>query len=450
MILKTFINTIRNFGVNNQEDILEQKRTMLLNEISLFLAFMVLLYIPQAFVENVALNLTLIAFSELAVIIPIWLNSRNKIISARWFFCVVDITLVMLMILVYGLGMRFDFILLLYGMISIIFFTKGWQRIFLLIYIVVLQAFAIYYTSNYPTLGDTPNLRYIEVLTFAFVNIGVVVIIGRYISVSTLIETNLMFAIRELDTKSQILHQNQTQIQEQNLKLEAANQELEKFAYIASHDLKSPLRGVNSFLKLIKRKVQEQDNPEVLKEVDAAVLRAEQMNFLIQDILDFSKIGIDEEISEINLNEILKVLQEDMEENLLVIKPQICIDKLLPTIRANPKQIFILFNHLIENGLLYNDSEIPSISINYSIDEQHIIFTFKDNGFGIAKKNQEVVFEMFKRLHTQDQYKGSGVGLAVCKKIVERYDGQIELFSQLHQSTTITVKFPKIMFIAHN
>lgn len=449
-MLKTLINNICYLGVNSHEDILEQKRTMLLNEISLFLALMVLLYIPQAFVEHTAFNLSLIALSELAVVIPFLLNARDRTISARLFFCLAGISLTTLMVLIYGSEMRFDYIPLLLGMISIIFFTQWWQRILLLLFIAVCHAFAIYYIFNYSPLSALPHLGYVEILTFVFVNVGVVVIIGRYISASTLIETNLKAAIEELDTKSQILLQNQTQIQEQNLKLEAANQELEKFAYVASHDLKSPLRSVNSFLKLIKRKVRRYDNPEVLKEIDAATQRAEQMGLLIQDILDFSKIGMDKEIADINLNEMLQILQAEMDNDGMAKNVSIHTDKPLPNLRANAKQIFMLFNHLIENGLLYNNSEIPSVHINYTTSAQHIIFTFKDNGIGIAKKNQEAVFEMFKRLHTQDQYKGSGIGLAVCKKIVEQYDGQIELESQLHQGTTMTIKFPKTMLISHN
>jgi len=295
---------------------------------------------------------------------------------------------------------------------------------------------------NFPSFLELPHYDFFETISFTSLILGTVLIIGRYISSSTQIEQNLKEALEQLDTKNQILEASRQKIQLQNKKLEYANQELERFAYIASHDLKSPLRSVNSFLKLIKRKVKNYQDTSITNEIDKATQRAEQMNLLIQDILNFSKIGIDNTPFVIDLNLIIKVLQLEMSQIFTSKNVTIEVMHQLPAIYANEKQIYLLFNNIIKNGLLYNEDKKPKISISTEINSEYILFKFKDNGIGIAPENQEIVFEMFKRLHLQEQYQGSGVGLAVCKKIITQLNGEIYIKSTLGEGTLCMVKMP--------
>lgn len=212
---------------------------------------------------------------------------------------------------------------------------------------------------------------------------------------------------------------------------------------MASHDLKSPIRNISSFLNLIKRRLKNHDDQDIHEYIEFATNSAYQMNNLIQDILEYSRINSLEnrEQQNINLNELISGIQENMEEQLKKRNAIIIVDK-LPTIFFNPEYIYILFENLIENGILYNESPIPAISVFSKNDGDFIKIIIKDNGMGIADEHKEQVFEMFKRLHTQVKYKGSGIGLAICKKIVEQMKGTIHVEDSKNGGCTFIIRLP--------
>ncbi len=217
---------------------------------------------------------------------------------------------------------------------------------------------------------------------------------------------------------------------EYNHELERSNDELERFAYIASHDLKTPLRNVVSFLNLIQRKTKKYEDKSLNEYIDIAVSGATQMNRLIKDVLEISRINANELRKEpIDLNDTIFYISNILQKQMIASDASIQSDY-LPTIEADQTQIKQLFQNLIENGIKYNKNEQPAIKIIYEEQEHHHLFQIKDNGIGIQKDYHKKVFEMFKRLHTLSDYEGTGIGLAICKKITTLYGGKIWLQSE--------------------
>ena len=208
--------------------------------------------------------------------------------------------------------------------------------------------------------------------------------------------------------------------------LEEKNKELERFASVASHDLKEPLRMIVSFLQLLERKYKGQLDEKADQYIHFAVDAAQRMNILISDLLDFSKVGNENTTKEeIDLNLIIKD-QEGYFSQLLNESGGTLDFASLPIITGKKVPISLLFRNLIANAIKYRKPDLPpKITIEGKDCVDHWELSVTDNGIGVDSEYREVIFEMFKRLHTKQEYPGTGLGLAVCKKIVEQHNGKI-------------------------
>ncbi len=240
-----------------------------------------------------------------------------------------------------------------------------------------------------------------------------------------------------LDDRIQLFNQQlEKKVAEKTAELKASNVELERFAYVASHDLQEPLRMVTSFLQLLEKKLEGTLDETDKKYIDFAIGGAERMKKLIHDLLEYSRLGNSTEaIKNVDCNELLSTLRSffkiRMEETkaILDIKP-------LPVIQGSPSQIQQLFQNLLGNAIKYHSDEIPEIEIGSEEHEEYWQFYVKDNGIGIDPKFFDKVFIIFQRLHHKADYSGTGIGLAICKKIVERHGGRIWVESELGKGST--------------
>jgi light-regulated signal transduction histidine kinase (bacteriophytochrome) len=241
----------------------------------------------------------------------------------------------------------------------------------------------------------------------------------------------------------ELLLSNETLL-ETNKKLEQSNAELERFAYIASHDLKSPLRNIISFMNLIERKLKNTEDKDIKEYLRFVTENAMQMNVLIQDVLEFSRLDSEanhHRIEKIDLNDTLMLAIQNLQENLQQSKAEVVSGK-LPVIQANSVYFLQLLQNIIGNGIKYNQNEKPTVTIAHKqLNQQHIL-SFHDNGIGIATQYHEQIFEMFKRLHTKEEYKGTGIGLAICKKVVHSFGGKIWLESEIGKGSTFFISIP--------
>ncbi len=228
-----------------------------------------------------------------------------------------------------------------------------------------------------------------------------------------------------------------------NKKLEKSNEELKRFAYIASHDLKEPLRNISGFLHLIERRKENLTEETATEYLTLAKSNAIQMHELIEDVLNYSQLNDSkEETQKTNLNFIIDQIVSTKKEELDQQKAKVIYNQ-LPSLNVLTSDMTRLFQNLIENGLKYNTSSAPTIEIESVENQNEFCLFIKDNGIGIEKDYYSKIFEMFSRLHTRNVYKGSGIGLASCKKIVEKYGGEIHVQSKINKGTTFIVTFPR-------
>jgi light-regulated signal transduction histidine kinase (bacteriophytochrome) len=253
-----------------------------------------------------------------------------------------------------------------------------------------------------------------------------------------ILETVICFTdITERKTNEIVLKQLNASLESHAKELLESNAELEKFANIASHDLQEPLRMVSSFLGLIEKKYSPIIDETGKKYIDFAIDGTKRMRQMILDLLEYSRIGKKEDKKEdLNLNELMNeirmLLQKSIEEKAasFEIAP-------LPTIHSFRAPILQVFQNLIENALKYSKQDLsPRISISFTELKDHWQFSVSDNGIGIKEEYYSKIFVIFQRLHSKDEIPGSGLGLAVAKKIVENLGGKIWVQSEEGKGST--------------
>ncbi|MFK8104884.1 MAG: ATP-binding protein [Saprospiraceae bacterium] len=235
----------------------------------------------------------------------------------------------------------------------------------------------------------------------------------------------------------------QSGLKKSNWKLKKSNQELERFAYIASHDLKSPLRNINNFINLFNRKyidVLDENGKEYLQIIST---NAQQMQHLIEDILEYSQNDMQPAKKEkVDLNKILNQLSAQISGEGKYQDYQIDFTP-LPILNSDFTRVKQVFQNLVENGLKYNTSDLKKVTIEFSAQKNTIHFLIKDNGIGIKAEYHDRIFEMFQRLHNTGTYEGTGIGLAICKKSVLLLGGAIAVTSTVDVGSIFELTFPK-------
>ncbi len=236
---------------------------------------------------------------------------------------------------------------------------------------------------------------------------------------------------------------DEEKIKQYTEEIKNSNIELERFAYVASHDLQEPLRMVSSFLKLLEKELDGKLNETCKEYIYYAVDGAARMKILVNDLLQYARVGSNkEDFSATNTNEIMdyvnRVLKEDIEQNHAVITVAT-----LPVITANKTLISQLFINLVGNALKYHDGRVPEIEVGSTEKPDQWIFFVKDNGIGIDPKFFDRIFIIFQRLHSKNEFSGTGIGLAICKKIVEVHKGKIWVESEEGKGSTFYFNIPK-------
>ena len=224
--------------------------------------------------------------------------------------------------------------------------------------------------------------------------------------------------------------------------LKRSNEELEQFAYVSSHDLQEPLRMITSYLQLLQRKYQGNLDDKADKYINFAVDGAVRMQNLIIDLLEYSRVDTgDDEPGSIDCKFILNKVLFDIKAVIKENNATISHDP-LPEVMADSTQIVQVFQNLIINGIKFHGEEAPKIHISAEKIANEWVFSVQDNGIGIDPQYSERIFEIFKRLNSRDRYPGTGMGLAICKKIVERHGGRIWVESKLGKGSTFYFTLP--------
>jgi len=243
----------------------------------------------------------------------------------------------------------------------------------------------------------------------------------------------LAVSVRDITTRRKA----QARLVETMLELNRSNEELEQFAYIASHDLQEPLRMVASYTQLLAKRYKGKLDADADDFIAFAVGGANRMQLLIQDLLMYSRVhtkgeGLESISSELALEQATVRLRKEIAAGGARVT-----HGPLPTVMADQGQLVQLFQNLVGNAIKYQPAGVPTVHISsVKNDDGKWMFSVQDNGLGIEAQYFERIFGMFQRLHKREEFEGSGIGLAICKKIVERHNGSISVESRLGQGST--------------
>src|SRR6266550_4519865 len=225
--------------------------------------------------------------------------------------------------------------------------------------------------------------------------------------------------------------------------LARSNAELEQLAYVASHDLQEPLRMVSSYTQLLAKRYQGRLDSDADKFIAYAVDGANRMQRLIQDLLAYSRVGkVQKELVEVSTEAALQNALINLSQAIAESSAIITYDSLRPVVMSEI-QLTQLFQNLVGNAIKYHGPEIPRIRISCSTKEKELTFSVRDNGLGIARQHYDRIFVMFQRLHARDEFSGTGIGLAISKKIVERHGGRLWVQSEPGKGSTFSFSLPE-------
>ncbi len=231
--------------------------------------------------------------------------------------------------------------------------------------------------------------------------------------------------------------------------LQRSNQDLERYAIVASHDLKEPLRAVSGYCRFLQEDYSESLDSEGRRFVEKAIEGADRMQQMVNDLLEYSRVSRAElPIETVDLNAVVAGVRVDLQQRIVDTGANITVEH-LPSIRGSHGQLTQLFQNLLSNSMKFVPKDRkPCITITSDCSVEDLSVIVADNGLGIAETNRTRVFEIFQRLNRREDYPGTGLGLAICERIMDRHHGGIEIISELGQGSQFRLRFPRHLEIA--
>jgi signal transduction histidine kinase len=249
------------------------------------------------------------------------------------------------------------------------------------------------------------------------------------------------FETEQKEKEAALLKEKNEEIKRYVHKLEISNNELKQFAHIASHDLREPLRMITSYMGLTQRSMKDTMTEQQAEFIHFAIDGAKRMDQLIVDVLRLARVDTNPRVEMVRLTNVVEEIRLNLDA-LLKEKNAVVISSDLPKIVADRTQMLQVLQNIISNGIKYNESEQPGVIIKWHIKGDELEITVADNGIGIPESYRERVFEMFKRVQTEKQYSGSGIGLTICKKIIEGMGGRIKIEDNPKGGTLFRITLP--------
>ena len=248
---------------------------------------------------------------------------------------------------------------------------------------------------------------------------------------------------RSMDISSNELIEANSKLEEQAQKLQRSNEELREFAFAVSHDLREPLRTIASYIQLVELRLKEHLNPETKEFMGFAVSGVKRLQNMLEGMLKYAQVEEGQkDFNKQDLNIILEIALDNLHENIKNSEANVKVESLMPQVSGNRMQLIQLFQQLISNSLKFRHEETPVISISAEIRQNDILFSIIDNGIGVQDNDKRKLFSLFKRGHS-GKYEGIGMGLSICKKIVENHGGAIWIEDETLKGTKIFFTLPK-------
>ena len=315
------------------------------------------------------------------------------------------------------------------ALITIFFIKPKWLTVYS-IFLLGLQTFYFVMDKKINTLSEANNVILKEYLDNIFF-FGLCYVLLRSLN-----------AYQE--KQNEILQKTNSQLENKTIQLLDSNDELEKFAYVVSHDLKAPLNNIVGFAGLLEKELSEEQGSKAYKYSQIINSGSNKLAKLVTDILAYSKLESSEQEQEmIDLNNLTEEIILSISRYTQSRNGKIELLNIMPTIMGQRSMLVQLLKNLIENGLKYNESDVPSVSIQFFNDLLSPYIRISDNGIGIKEEHYSTIFTMFGRLHADEKYEGTGIGLASCRKIINKMDGSIAVNSNLEKGTRFDLYFPR-------
>ena len=224
--------------------------------------------------------------------------------------------------------------------------------------------------------------------------------------------------------------------------LARSNEELERFAHVASHDLQEPLRMVTSYVQILAEDYKGKLDSDADRYINYAVNGADRMIMLINDLLAFSRVGTQgSPLEPTDFNRVMEQVLVNLSVTINDTRARVTYED-LPTVKGDPTQLTQLLQNLVSNAIKFRGDDRPEVHVSVERNVKESVFSVQDNGIGIAPRHQERIFVMFQRLHSSSEYPGTGIGLALCQKIVQRHGGRIWVESEPGTGSTFYFTMP--------
>ena len=431
---KDFWECLINTGINEYVKADDRRYIRFVNVVSALTAVAIVAYMPASFLKHNYVLAAVQFIDLLCVLSVLWLNFLGYHRFARQTYMAVVNIFVLINACVIGFECRVhDFFYFTYVLPFLLFRIKDYKNILSGI-VMAIVSYNVY-THIYTNFTQF-NLSLADQMVVYNINIWMKFIlfgIGIYI-----------LAYYNHTSETQLAAINE-KLQDQAEELKRSNQDLEQFAYIVSHDLKAPVRNISSFMKLLSTRYTTALPPDAKEFVEMSRVSAERLGRQIDDLLSYCRVDRNlPPASAVDLNEMIRTIRIELNDKIRESNAEVMVEGYLPILNnIHSSMVHHVFQNLIANGIKFNTTGNPEVRVSCIDAGEFVKFAISDNGIGIDKGFESKLFQMFKRLHTQDKFEGTGIGLAVCKKIITFYDGEIWYESEAGQGTTFYFTMPK-------
>lgn len=424
-VLQQSWNRLVSIGLQDQLPESEKKFIRFTNIVALLTAVAVGSYIPYSLYTGATLLAGLQTVDTFCVLLVLWLNAQRQYCFAKLMYMAVINLFIVINACFIGFHSHVHDFLFISNIVPFLLYRVNDYKGILSGMALSLGAFVAYhYCYPYFTAYNLPLADQESIFRINTIMKFVLFSAALYILAAYTYRTELA------------LEKSNQKLTEQATELQRSNQDLEQFAYIISHDLKTPVANIHSLLTNYLNRYSP-PGAEGRAFTEHAQQSAARLSTLIDDLLSYCKVGRNlPPVQPTDVHQLLQTIRLEMNEKLAAKNASIEVQPNLPTLhQVHTTMVYHVFQNLISNGIKFNNRERPVVQIGCTEAGGRYIFSVKDNGIGIPRQHFEKLFDMFKRLHTTE-YEGTGMGLAICKKIVQHYGGQIWIESTPGEGTT--------------
>jgi signal transduction histidine kinase len=413
-------------------------RITLINALFSFIITFLLIFIYHNWEAFILGNI--IGFS---LLIPAYLVQRKNYFRAKIAFEVVLFLIGITVAIVFGRHSLAEFLPMFIPIRALLFFQKPNTALTLSISAIALLLIQLIYIYIPPMLViENPIIMTMAIGTM-MTYIGFI-LVRMYRDEVLAVNDLVLKKNKEVEQAYHLIEEKNIDLIKANEKLNILNLDLQQFASMASHDMREPLRTISNFASLLRKRNKEDTTSKEF--LDFIVDAAKRMSGLLDDLIEYARAGIPkDEVRPIDLNNIVLMAQQNLNKLLQENQGDIQTTQ-LPIIIGHSTLFLQLFQNIISNGLKFRQQNTPPVvTLKHQLSDKYLVIEISDNGIGIEEQFLKKVFEPFLRLHAVGVYEGSGIGLATCKKIVEFYQGHIEVKSTVGKGTTFEIWLPSKM-----